>query len=212
MSRTLPRDNGVLCRAVAAGDQELVASLLSSGSNVNEASSDGKYPLVIAAFQGHAEIAKQLLEANADVNVANMSTGWTPCHAAAIRGHGKVLLYLMEQQPDLSLKDTMGRTAVDFASAQDSIWPYFGVLKCQRTSKENLIRLDVIRKEEEEDLKGSESEQVNERPRSTKPLSYYSRPGSSYVLTEQSTKNELSSKSKSVTAAVAYGDILYEER
>ena len=46
---------------------------------------------------------------SADVNATNISTGWTACHAAAIRGHGKVLLYLMEQQPDLSLKDTMGR-------------------------------------------------------------------------------------------------------
>ena len=69
----------------------------------------------------------------------------------------------------------------------------FSVLKCQRTSKENLIRLDVIRKEEDE-MTGSESAQ-DDRPR-TKPLNYYSRPGSSYVLTEQTVKNELSSKSK----------------
>ena len=38
------------------------------------------------------------------------------------------------------------RTASDFGSALDTIWPFFASLGCKRTSKEDLIRMDIVKK------------------------------------------------------------------
>lgn len=38
------------------------------------------------------------------------------------------------------------RTAADFGSALDSIWPFFASLGCKRTSKADLIRLDIVKR------------------------------------------------------------------
>ena len=38
------------------------------------------------------------------------------------------------------------RTAADFGSALDSVWPFFAAMGCKRTSKTDLIRLDIIKK------------------------------------------------------------------
>jgi ankyrin repeat protein len=43
-------------------------------------------PLFIAAYNGHLEMARALLEAGADVNKAN-SNDCTPLYAAAKEGH-----------------------------------------------------------------------------------------------------------------------------
>ena len=41
---------------------KLVAKLLSEGVNCNQASREGYYPLCIAAFWGHVDITKLLLQ------------------------------------------------------------------------------------------------------------------------------------------------------
>lgn len=210
MSRTAPKhnssslmDTSTLCGAIAAGDLELVTSLVSKGADINKQSSDGFMPLCTAAFWGYADIVKLLLENNVDINGTNRTTGWTALHCAAFQGHGKVILYLTQHSPNLTLQDSMGRTAVDFASARDEIWPFFAVNGCQRTPKEDLIRLEIIQKvtDQSESLKSSSPQQR---------LSRYSRPGSSYVLS-MSMDNDGMKETRKALAARLYGDVLYEE-
>ncbi|WAR07260.1 TNKS2-like protein [Mya arenaria] len=126
--------------AIAAASGDL------RGANVNDRSRDGMTPLGIAAFWGYADIAELLLTYGADVNLANKGTLWTPLHSAAFQGHGKVIMKLMEHSPDLTLKDNQGRTAVDFASAMDGIWPFFAAARCRRTTKAQLIDMDIVKK------------------------------------------------------------------
>ncbi len=38
------------------------------------------------------------------------------------------------------------RTASDFGSALESVWPFFAAMGCSRTSKAELVRLDIIKK------------------------------------------------------------------
>lgn len=54
------------------------------------ATSDGQTPLFIAARKGHADVVRQLLDANADVNKARID-GVTPLAIAAHKGHAKIV-------------------------------------------------------------------------------------------------------------------------
>lgn len=161
-------------------------------------------PLAIAAFWGYAEIVEALLECRADINTCNNNTLWTPLHCAAFQGHGKVIMKLMDYKPDLYLKDNQGRTAVDFASALDAIWPFFAAAGCKRTSKGDLIRMDIVKK-------------VSQDPAIVNPaihgiqqsdFAHFSRPGSAYVMKSQPYRGQSSYTDSNMAMASVTGDVL----
>ncbi|XP_032229259.1 ankyrin repeat and SOCS box protein 3 [Nematostella vectensis] len=168
-------DGEQLTTASANGDEKEVSYLLEHGANPNSYSSQGFLPLSIAAFWGYSNIVRLLLKNGADVNGCNKGTKWTALHCASFQGHGKVVMVIMEYSPDLHLQDSLGRTPIDFASALDNIWPFFAAAGCQRTSKTELVRLDIVKKV------SAREEQI---PVSDK--AYFSRPGSAYVIQTQS--------------------------
>ncbi|XP_065911914.1 ankyrin repeat domain-containing protein 39-like isoform X2 [Dysidea avara] len=197
-----------LCTAVANGDYELVTKLLSEGVSSNQASREGYHPLCIAAFWGHVDIAKLLLKHRANINCANVSTGMTPCHCAALQGHGRVLMTLLEHTPNLTAKDSQGRTAADFGSANDAIWPLFADAGCRRTSKQDLIRLDVVKKvapKSDVNTTGDNMYKVMQQW-----MAHFSRPGSAYVINTGTTAAP--NFDNKATAASLYGDVLSEDR
>ncbi|KAI0226529.1 hypothetical protein LSAT2_022948 [Lamellibrachia satsuma] len=143
MAAPMPRD---LASAAAAGNLAVVEKLLASGADVNGSSKDGMTPLSIAAFWGYANIAQLLLQHGAEINKANKGTMWTPLHCASFQRQGPVIHKLMAFSPDLQLKDMRGRTAADFASASDSIWPFFAAAGCSRTPTSRLTAMDIVHK------------------------------------------------------------------
>jgi uncharacterized protein len=50
-------------------------------------------PLMIAAFKGHKELVRKLIERDAHVN----KPGWAPLHYAATGGHLEIMLMLLEE-------------------------------------------------------------------------------------------------------------------
>ncbi|XP_064397744.1 ankyrin repeat and SOCS box protein 3-like [Halichondria panicea] len=206
MSSLCVAGDGSLAVAVANGDIKEVAALLEGGVDPDQRSSDGFAPLCIAAFWGYADMVKLLLNKGANINVSNSGTGWTPCHCAAFQGHGKVMLHLSQAKPDLSIQDTAGRTASDFGSALESVWPFFVAMGCSRTSKAELVRLDIIKKSEPRVEKGATNSGSDGQVMSR--VSHLSRPGSSYVL---NTRLLQPSRSTQMSAALAFGDVLQEE-
>ncbi|XP_071114505.1 ankyrin repeat domain-containing protein 49-like [Haliotis cracherodii] len=187
-----------LAAAAASGDISSVRQLLVQGADVNGLSSDGMSPLAVAAFWGYADIVEELLKAGADVNLLNRGTLWTPLHCASFQAHGKVILKLMPYEPDLYTTDNQGRTAIDFASALDSIWPFFAAAGCKRTPKSDLIRMDVIKKVSPVDSGFPATDHIRFKS---------SRPGSAYVMNTQSLANTHYTDGRMAYASVT-GDVL----
>ncbi|XP_050393170.1 serine/threonine-protein kinase TNNI3K [Patella vulgata] len=182
--------------AAANGDLSGLKYLIDNGENINVRSSDGMTPLAIAAFWGYADVVEFLLENRADVNLTNKGNNWTPLHCASFQGHGKVILNLMQHTPDLYIKDNLGRTAVDFASALDAVWSFFGAAGCKRTSKSDLIRMDIVKRVKQNDPAIiPSSERV-----------HFSRPGSAYVINSEGYTR--SYKDHNMVMASVTGDVL----
>ena len=67
----------------------------------------GSTPLHLAAYNGHIEIARLLLQNGAEVN-AKSNYGRTPLHCSAYRGHVDILHLLVENGADLEEQDNDG--------------------------------------------------------------------------------------------------------
>ncbi|KAL8592773.1 hypothetical protein ACOMHN_045927 [Nucella lapillus] len=183
--------------AAANGDLVAVETMVRKGADVNARSHDGMTALAIAAFWGYADIVKFLLEHGADINLSNRGTQWTPLHCASFQGHGKVIMYLMEYSPNLSAKDSQGRTPVDFASAIDGVWAFFAAAGCRQTSKADLIKMDIVKKVSGEDPTIPQSDLLG-----------LTRPGSAYIFNSDSLYNRGHSTDKNQMMAAATGDVL----
>lgn len=55
-------------------------------------------------------------------------------------------MLLLEKGADPLIQDSEGRSARDFASASDCVWPHYAVHGCQRMSKQDLIDRGIIKK------------------------------------------------------------------
>ena len=69
-------------------------------------------PLMLAALTGQLEIAKKLIELDADVN----KTGWTPLHYAATRGHLDVMRLLLDKSAYIDAASPNGTTPLMMAA------------------------------------------------------------------------------------------------
>ena len=55
-------------------------------------------------------------------------------------------MLLLEKGANPLIPDSEGRSARDFASASDCMWPHFASHGCQRISKQDLIDRGIIKK------------------------------------------------------------------
>ena len=154
-----------LCEAAASGQTSVVAFLIDNAeTDIDALGSDGVSPLCAATIWGHEDVVQLLLDAGCDPNVRNDDgTSSTALHAAAFQEHGKILHMLLAAGANGTLQDSAGRTACDFASISDALWPLFAARGFTRTAKAELIEKRVIRKvdvEEEKDEDALKNEGV----------------------------------------------------
>lgn len=64
--------------------------------------------LFLAARQGRADIARELLRAGIDTNQA-AAGGWTPLHEAVARGHAEMVTLLIAHHAPLDAARSAGR-------------------------------------------------------------------------------------------------------
>ncbi|KAF7983537.1 hypothetical protein HWV62_21100 [Athelia sp. TMB] len=93
----LPLDAPPLYYACFAGSVQAVQCLINDGANVNSVGREASTrPLLKASEEGHLEIARLLLEKEADVNVGGGLYG-TALHAACTTGHLELAMLLLDK-------------------------------------------------------------------------------------------------------------------
>ncbi|XP_052095446.1 uncharacterized protein LOC127730883 [Mytilus californianus] len=129
------------------GDDKLVEDFLTENIKVQGSDTEVlQSQLYIACFWGMKEVVQEILSKRISPNCQNKGTLWTPLHAACFQEHGPIVMILLEAEAQPELPDSEGRTAKDFASASDKIWPHFAALNLQRTHKWELVDKGVIKK------------------------------------------------------------------
>ncbi len=115
-------DNGEtpLMMAVFKGQTELVIQMIEQGADVNKT---GWTPLHYAATSGNVQLVKLLLDKHAYID-AESPNKTTPLMMAAHYGTPGAVKLLLEEGADVSLKNDLGLSAIDFAQQakkQDSV-------------------------------------------------------------------------------------------
>lgn len=106
-----------LMKAVQKDDPARVKTLIAEGADVNELDG-GDAPLVMAAYLGHTEIVRLLLEAGADVTAVDPSMKATALHAAAYAGRTEAAKLLIQYGIDIDKQGPKN----GYTALHDAIW------------------------------------------------------------------------------------------
>lgn len=106
--------NTVLSIGAGNGDLAMVELALKSGARVDREDKIGRTALFWAVESGNPEVVDALLEAGADIN-HQARDGLTPVMAAVRANQLAVLQRLLGNNPDLSVLDYTGRSALNWA-------------------------------------------------------------------------------------------------
>ena len=104
--------------AAALGDQHVMSGLLKADpKQVQAFSGDGFTPLGLAAFFGHQEMVKILLQTGADPNVASKNPlGVLPLHSAMANGSKEIARILIDAGTDVNTANAEGWTPLHYAA------------------------------------------------------------------------------------------------
>jgi uncharacterized protein len=107
-----------LMKAVQKNDVARAATLIAEGANVDELDPNGDAPLVMAAYLGHSEIVKLLLDAGADVKAVDPGMKATALHAAAYAGRTEAARLLIQHGIDIDKQGPKN----GYTALHDAIW------------------------------------------------------------------------------------------
>jgi ankyrin repeat protein len=105
-------------KAVQANDVARVRALIASGADVDELDPNGDAPLVMAAYLGHDDIVKLLLDAGADVSAVDPGMKATALHAAAYAGRTGAARLLIAHGIDIDRQGPKN----GYTALHDAIW------------------------------------------------------------------------------------------
>ena len=97
------------------GHQPVVELLLKQAVRVDHYDAVHRTALIYAASGKFPEIVAALLEAGANVNARDAAERWTALMFAAVEGNVEVVRVLLSHGADVTLVDTDGESALDFA-------------------------------------------------------------------------------------------------
>lgn len=107
--------------ACISGNLKKANKSISKGANVNaldtRKNKSGRRPLNWAAFYGHSEIVKLLLDNGADIDGQN-NTGFTPVHHAVENNKKDLVILLIAAKADVSIANKRGEKPLDTALEQ----------------------------------------------------------------------------------------------
>ena len=104
-SQEVPRQITGPHLAAYFGLKEAMITLLENRHVLNSEDSNGRTPLLWAAWNGHEAVVKLLLERGAELETKDNDSGRTPLLWAAWNGHEAVVKLLLEKGAELETKD-----------------------------------------------------------------------------------------------------------
>jgi uncharacterized protein len=107
-----------LMNAVKNNDVAAVKQLIAQSVNVSELDASQDAPLVMAAYLGHVEIVRLLLEAGADVKAVDPGMKATALHAASYAGRTEAARLLIEHHIDINKQGPYN----GYTALHDAIW------------------------------------------------------------------------------------------
>lgn len=111
---TDPSGQTILSIAAGNGDGPMIRLALDNGARIDREDRIGRTALFWAIQNGNPDVVKQLLTAGADINHQTRD-GLTPVMAAVRSNRLAVLQVLLGDDPDLSVLDYTGRSALGWA-------------------------------------------------------------------------------------------------
>lgn len=108
--------------AAKNNDLEDVKCHFENGADMNKKHPYSAYvPLHFAAYYGHLNVVKYLIEeTHADINIKDDS-GRTPMHLAALNGQLYIVKYLIEKEADLNSIDDFQQTPLIYAASYGAL-------------------------------------------------------------------------------------------
>ena len=113
-------EEGLLHTAVEEENIDVVKSLLGRGANVN-AELEGMIPLLMAAINGNASIARLLIEQGADVDACDTTRSWAPLHFTSRYGHLEVSRVLIDHGANVNARQRNHQTPLDLSAGNGNL-------------------------------------------------------------------------------------------
>jgi uncharacterized protein len=105
-----------LIRAAKEGNVERIVILILDGSAVDVANVENATPLMVACAEGKLEAAKLLLAKGSKIDFQSKCAPYhTPLFCAVLASRHEVVSWLLENGVDRTLRDSVGKTALDRA-------------------------------------------------------------------------------------------------
>ena len=114
-----------LAKGCVTGDVTLVREAIKSGANVNEEFAT-RMPLYFATDSNHLNAVTLLVEKGAEIDHLNGPAGRSALHQATIKGYFEILKFLVESGANINIRNTHGRTPLDYAIAAKRTNAYDG--------------------------------------------------------------------------------------
>ena len=106
------------------GNLQIVKLIKNKLGTLNPSTANGYSVLHHAAFSGHLDIVKEIvkdLNENNNPAAEDISNQRTPLHEAARGGNVEVLKFFKDIVPDMSIVDSLGRTALHYATIKGKL-------------------------------------------------------------------------------------------
>ncbi|XP_011403949.1 PREDICTED: ankyrin repeat domain-containing protein 50-like [Amphimedon queenslandica] len=119
--------------------KDIVSLLLKAKAKVNTLDFQGNTPLCLAAYTCHEEAIKQLLEASADTELEQNSSGWTPIFYAVASGHLGIVELLIQHGANIK-RNRYGQTPLDLAAYFGHIEILDALSQANQTSSQAVVK------------------------------------------------------------------------